>query len=192
MKQWLSFNNPVVWIIIAVFTFGSAAWWWHHRDGHEILFRTALVKRGDIAATISATGTLEPVEVVDIGAQVAGQISSFGKDVDGMFCPCEPVTVTATKALRDLGLAGGKVKVVGFDSGTQSVVDLEKGDLQALVVQSPLRMGYLGVMTLVQHLQGKTVEKRIDTGVTLATHDNMKDTEVAELLHPPLEKYLKE
>ncbi len=83
MKQWLSFNNPVVWIIIAVFTFGSAAWWWHHRDGHEILFRTALVKRGDIAATISATGTLEPVEVVDIGAQVAGQISSFGKDVDG-------------------------------------------------------------------------------------------------------------
>ena len=119
-------------------------------------------------------------------------LNRYGKDVDGMFCPCEPVTVTATKALRDLGLAGGKVKVVGFDSGTQSVVDLEKGDLQALVVQSPLRMGYLGVITLVQHLQGKAVEKRIDTGVTLATRDNMKDTEVAELLHPPLEKYLKE
>jgi HlyD family secretion protein len=41
------------------------------------------VKRGDIASTISATGTIEPVEVVDVGAQVAGLIKSFGKDRDG-------------------------------------------------------------------------------------------------------------
>jgi HlyD family secretion protein len=41
------------------------------------------VNRGDLVATISATGTIEPVEVVDVGAQVAGLISSFGKDKDG-------------------------------------------------------------------------------------------------------------
>jgi len=34
-------------------------------------------------ATISATGTVEPVEVVDVGAQVAGRISSFGTDTGG-------------------------------------------------------------------------------------------------------------
>jgi HlyD family secretion protein len=34
-------------------------------------------------STISATGTIEPVEVVDVGAQVAGLIKSFGKDKDG-------------------------------------------------------------------------------------------------------------
>jgi HlyD family secretion protein len=43
-------------------------------------FRTADIKRGDLLATISATGTLEPEEVVDVGAQVAGQIKFFGPD----------------------------------------------------------------------------------------------------------------
>src|SRR5439155_17562555 len=39
-------------------------------------------KRGDVAATIGATGTIEPLEVVDVGAQVAGRISAFGMDKD--------------------------------------------------------------------------------------------------------------
>lgn len=43
-------------------------------------FRTATVKRGDLLVTISATGTVEPEEVVDVGAQVAGKIESFGED----------------------------------------------------------------------------------------------------------------
>jgi HlyD family secretion protein len=46
-------------------------------------FRTASVTRGDLAATINATGTVEPEEVVDVGAQVAGQINTFGKDTSG-------------------------------------------------------------------------------------------------------------
>jgi len=52
-------------------------------------------------------------------------------------------------------------------------------------------MGYLSVMTAVKHLQGQKVEKRIDTGVALVTKENMDATEMKELLHPPLEKYLK-
>ena len=47
------------------------------------MFRTAVVKRGDVAATISASGTIEPEEVVDVGAQVAGLIKSFGTDIEG-------------------------------------------------------------------------------------------------------------
>jgi len=45
--------------------------------------RMASVQRRDLVATISATGTVEPEEVVDVGAQVAGQISAFGKDKNG-------------------------------------------------------------------------------------------------------------
>jgi HlyD family secretion protein len=43
-------------------------------------FRTAPVKRGDLLCTITATGTLEPEELVNVGAQVAGLITAFGKD----------------------------------------------------------------------------------------------------------------
>ena len=52
-------------------------------SGTSAEFRTVQVKRGDLQATISATGTVEPEEVVDIGAQVAGKIVTFGKDKNG-------------------------------------------------------------------------------------------------------------
>src|SRR6266480_4176400 len=119
-------------------------------------------------------------------------LNRFGRDVNGVFCPCEPPTIAMTKALRDLGKAGGKVKMVGFDAGSQSVIDLKNGDVQGLVVQNPMLMSYLGVMTMAKHLQGENVEKRIDTGVVLVTHENMQQPEIKELLYPPLDKYLKE
>jgi ribose transport system substrate-binding protein len=119
-------------------------------------------------------------------------LNRHGKEVNGIFCPNETATIAMTKALREIGRAGGTVKLVGFDSGTQSVIDLKNGDLQALVVQDPLKMGYLGVMTLVNHLQGKPIEKRIDTGVTLITKANMAEPAMAALLAPPIGKYLKE
>ena len=119
-------------------------------------------------------------------------LNRFGREANGIFCPCEPPTIAMTKALRDLGLAGGKVKMIGFDAGSQSVLDMKNGDVQALVVQNPLLMGYLGVTTLVRHLQGEKVEKRIDTGVVLATPENMEQPEIKELLYPPIDKYLNE
>ncbi len=117
-------------------------------------------------------------------------LNRFGREVDGIFCPNETTTIVMTKALRELGRAGGKVKMVGFDAGSQSVIDMEKGDVQGLVVQNPMKMGYLGVMTMVEHLEGKPVQKRIDTGVRLITPENMGSQEVQELLHPPFDKYL--
>jgi len=56
----------------------------HFKPGHtrSTSFRTDLVSHGDLLITISATGTVEPEEVIDVGAQVAGQIVSFGKDAD--------------------------------------------------------------------------------------------------------------
>jgi ribose transport system substrate-binding protein len=118
-------------------------------------------------------------------------LNRFGREVNGVFAPNETSTIAMTKALRDRGQGGGKVKMVGFDAGSQEVVDLRNGDLQGLVVQDPLRMGYLGVMTLVDRLQGKAVEPRIETAVTLVTRDNLEQPEIRELLNPPLEKYLK-
>ena len=117
-------------------------------------------------------------------------LNRFGREVNGVFCPCEPPTIAMTKALRDIGKAGGKVKIVGFDAGSQSVADMKNGDVQGLVVQNPVYMGYKGVMTMVEHLQGKKVEKRIDTGVVLVTPENSEQADIQELLHPPLEKYL--
>src|SRR5215467_11415751 len=79
-------------------------------------------------------------------------LNRFGREVNGVFCPCEPPTIAMAKALRDLGLAGGKVKMIGFDAGSQSVQDMKNGDLQALVVQNPMLMGDIAVTTAVKYL----------------------------------------
>ncbi len=118
-------------------------------------------------------------------------LNRYGKEVNGIFGSCEPVANGIIMALRNAGKAGGTVKVVGFDAGGQTVEALKKGDVQAVIVQNPLRMGYLGVMTMFDHLSGKSVEKRIDTGVYVVTPENMDSAEMKDLLYPPLEKYLK-
>ena len=118
-------------------------------------------------------------------------LNRYGREVNGVFAPNETSTIAMTKALRDLGKAGGKVKMVGFDAGTTEVADLRNGDLQGLVVQDPVGMGYLSVKTLMGHLRGEKVEKRVETAVTVVTRDNMDQPEIRELLNPPLEKYLR-
>lgn len=60
-----------------------SAWYLNSSNGKSSVFRTATVKRGDLLASISATGTVVPEEVIDVGAQVAGRINSFGQDKNG-------------------------------------------------------------------------------------------------------------
>ena len=67
---------------------------------------------------------------------------------------------------------------------------MEVGIIQGLVLQNPFKMGYLGVKTACAYLKGEPIEKLIDTGVTLATPENMNDPEIKQLLSPDLSQYL--
>ncbi|MEI6210901.1 MAG: substrate-binding domain-containing protein [bacterium] len=110
--------------------------------------------------------------------------------VDGIFCPNESTTFGMLRALQNAGLAG-KVSFVGFDSSEKLVEALKKGEINGLILQNPVKMGYLGVKTLVAHLRGEQIEKRVDTGVGLVTRENMEQPEIKELLSPDLNKWLK-
>ena len=68
----------IILIVLGLVGTASAAYFWREK-GDLPAYRTVEVKRGDLLATIGATGTVEPEEVIDVGAQVAGQILSFGK-----------------------------------------------------------------------------------------------------------------
>ncbi len=117
-------------------------------------------------------------------------LNRFGNDIDGIFTPNESSTAGALLALEDAGKAG-KIRFIGFDSSDIFVQAMRGGKLQGIVVQNPFRMGELGVKTLVDHLQGKSIQKRVDTGVTLITPANLDSPESQQLLHPPLERYLR-
>ena len=63
--------------------------------------------------------------------------------------------------------------------------------MHGFVVQNPMQMGYLGVKTLVAALKGETVERQIDTGCVMVTLDNIEKPAIADLVNPPVDKYLK-
>lgn len=69
-------------IVLAVVVY-LASWLVQGNDAQSVQYRTAPLKRDDLVATISATGTVEPEEVVNVGAQVAGRILEFGQDGSG-------------------------------------------------------------------------------------------------------------
>ena len=117
-------------------------------------------------------------------------LNRFGEDIQGIFTPNESSTAGMLLALQDINKAG-KVSFVGFDASQSFIDAMRAGQLHGIVVQNPFNMGYLGVRTMVDHLLGKPVEKKIDTGVVLVTKDNLETPDVKTLLHPPLDQYLK-
>jgi ribose transport system substrate-binding protein len=134
------------------------------------------------ATTESAFQTSESL----LSAQKAG-----AGEVQGVFAPNESTTFGMLLALRKANL-NKKVKLVGFDASEKLVQGLKEGDIDALVVQDPFKIGYLAVKTMAQHLRAQTVDKRIDTGAKLVTRENMGTPDVNELLHPDLKKWLAE
>jgi ribose transport system substrate-binding protein len=98
----------------------------------------------------------------------------------GVFCPNESSTMGMLLALRQLGLAG-KIRFVGFDSSPPLIEALKSGEIDALVVQDPRRMGNLAVKTLVAAIRKERIETSIDTGAVLATKDDLEKPEIRRL-----------
>lgn len=117
-------------------------------------------------------------------------LNRYAGELQGIFCVNETATAGMLLALQDVERAG-TVTFLGFDS-TEAFIDaMRRGQLHGIVLQNPFYMGYLGVKTMVDHLQGKPAEKRIDTGVTMITPQNLDDPKSRELLHPPIDEYLR-
>ena len=112
-------------------------------------------------------------------------LNRFGTQVNGIFAPNESTMAGMLLALSNAGLGGGKVKLVGFANSQTFAEALKRNDLHGLVLQDPVKMGYLGVKTIVQVLRGEKVPAVVDTGVVLATAENVDDPAIIALMKPP-------
>ena len=117
-------------------------------------------------------------------------LNRYGNDIQGVFTTNESSTAGMLLSLQDIDKAG-KLTFVGFDTSQTFIDAMRNKQLHGIVVQNPFNMGYLGVKTMVNQLLGQAVEKRVDTGVLMITPDNLDAAETQELLHPPLDRYLK-
>ncbi len=95
----------------------------------------------------------------------------------------EYASTGVAQAIKDLGLKD-QVKVYGTDSSTEQIRKLEEGINQAIVIQNPFNMGYLGIMQAIQLAQGKEIQKNIPVESQLITKSNMYSVEKQKLLFP--------
>lgn len=128
---------------------------------------------------------------IEKGFQASQNLLNRFPAVEGIFCPNESATTGMLRALQTAGRAG-QVKFVGFDSSETLIKAMRAGELDGLAQQDPFQMGYLGVKAAVDVVEGKPVEKRVDTGVTMVTPENLDNPEVQELVNPELDQWLSE
>jgi len=142
-------------------------------------FKEAIAEYPDI----KLVATLYSESDATKGMNVTQDMMTAHPELDGIFAANEGGAIGAAQAIR----AGGKVgqiELVAFDASDEQIAALKEGVIQALVVQNPYKMGYEGVKAAVDHLEGRPVEKRIDTGVTVVTMENFNEPEVQQVLYP--------
>ncbi len=93
-------------------------------------------------------------------------------DLKGIFATNLFSAEGAATGIREAGKLG-QVKIVGFDAGPKQIEDLKKGTVQALIAQKPAEIGADGVQQAYNALTGKATEKKIGTGFTSLTKDNL-------------------
>jgi len=110
-------------------------------------------------------------------------LNRYGDQIDGIFAVCEPNAEGVLRALEDRKLAG-KIAFVGFDSSEAMAEALRAGKLSAIVLQDPVQMGYLSIQAICKVIRGEPVEPFVDTGVYVATPENIDSEQIQKLLNP--------
>jgi|688.fasta_scaffold35214_2 HlyD family secretion protein len=116
-------------LLLLLLVSGSvASWWAWQRDWREPpQFRDLQAQQGDLVIAVSATGTVEPEEVVDVGAQIIGLIEEFGPDPDR---PGKTI---------DYGSKVTEGAVLGRIDDSPYQAELEKAEANLKVIQADLK-----------------------------------------------------
>ena len=136
-------------------------------------------ERGAVAL-LNESGRAEVAAVINTLAE-AGQARDDTADmlaehpeINVLLAFNEPTSVGAAEAVSELGLSES-VFLVGFDSNVATVDGLQEGSVDALVVQNPYAMGYLGVESAYKLLsgQGDSLESTVDTSTQVVDRENI-------------------
>jgi ribose transport system substrate-binding protein len=112
-------------------------------------------------------------------------------EVTAIFASNDLFAIGALRAAAEQGRSvPTSLSVIGFDASSTLLDALRAHQLDGVAVQNPMKMGYLGVKTMVAHLKHQPVEKRVDTGVTLVTPETVDLPATKELTNPPIDRYL--
>ncbi len=115
-----------------------------------------------------------------IAKQVTLEMLQRHPDVQGLFACNVDMSVGALEALKEAKRTD--VKMVAFDPAPSLITALRSGEVSAIIVQNPYKMGYEGVKVIALHYKGQSSPRLIDTGVAVVTSENLTDPSIMRLL----------
>ena len=119
----------------------------------------------------------------DVAYNLTKEIIEDNPDVNVVFGTNEYASVGAARAVKEMGKKG-EVKVFGFDNSIEEIKLLEEGIFEAIIIQKPFNMGFLGVEKAVDIIDGEKIEDYTDSGCRLIDKNNMYKEENQRLLYP--------
>ena len=131
---------------------------------------------------IEIVDTKYGMATVETALQAAEDLLTKHAQLDGLYASNASTSVGSAQALQSQGRTD-KIKMIGFDAEETLIDKLRSGVVDSLVVQDPYKMGYIGVKTLVDKINGKEVPKLIDTGVELVTLKRLEEPKIKALLN---------
>lgn len=114
----------------------------------------------------------------NMGMSVMENLIQTNPNIKGVFCSNDEMALGATRALSQAGKKG--VVVVGFDGSPDALKAIKAGELTGSVAQSAYNIGKFGVEAAAKVVKGESIDKRIDTGTSMVTSENV-DKVQAEL-----------
>jgi len=106
------------------------------------------------------------------GLDAAADLLTANPDLTAIYSACGPPAIGALTAIKNAGIAPGKITVVGFDASGDEVKAIVTGEEAGSVAQFPSKMGSLGIETAYKAAKGESVEANVDTGTEMVTKDN--------------------
>jgi HlyD family secretion protein len=183
-------------IIPAVVVLAAAGFWLYRRSaGDEApAYRYATVERGDLEATVSATGALGAVTTVQVGTQVSGQVSAIYVDFNDrvkkgqLIARIDPTLQQQTVRDAQAGLERAQAEVAkaqqDYDrnrqlyerkvltesefNAAQYALSVARANLKSAQVTLDRGRQNLSYTSIYAPIDGVVVERNVDVGQTVA------------------------
>lgn len=180
---------------VGLATLGGTAWFYQRADGKEVpAYRTAAVTRGSLTSTVSATGTLQAVQTVQVGTQVSGQVAQILVDFNDhvkkgqLLATIDPTLqqqavedaqaqLEKTQAqlkgaqdeyTREKALLDARVITQSEFDATQSTFSVQQATVKSAQIALDRAKQNLAYTSIYSPIEGVIVERNVDVGQTVA------------------------
>jgi HlyD family secretion protein len=181
-------------VVLTLAALGGGAWWMWGRAEPPPELRREQVQRGDVRATVKATGTLEAVVTVEVGTQVSGTIQEVLVDfndpvvkgqllakLDTSILEADVQSASANLAVAEAGLAQAEAHHTRMQAlharqaataqeleAARADHDVAQANLRAARVSLSRARQSLGYATITSPIDGLVIDRAIDQGQTVA------------------------